>query len=75
MSQISKLPRWEGLKLLKIFFAVGAFSITFRRHDNVTVLVRFPAELRCVVFIEDNIHVPLIRWYREDGSPVDPYAI
>lgn len=50
----------------------GAFSaIIFVSNDNVTVLVRFPAELRCVAFVDDFIHVPTITWYREDGTPVD----
>ena len=57
------------------FFVSGAHSaIIFRSNDNVTVLVRFPAELRCVAFIEDNIHVPVINWYREDGTAVSKYT-
>lgn len=64
-----------GINVLELFFVTGAFSaITFTSSNNVTVLVRFPAELRCQASIEDNIHIPLIRWYRNDGTPVESYV-
>ncbi|XP_065882717.1 opioid-binding protein/cell adhesion molecule-like [Dysidea avara] len=55
---------------------LGALSvITFESSENVTVLVRFPAALRCRAFITDNIHIPIIRWFRVQGNTltaVDP---
>ena len=73
-------PLWVGrgsdkhTRLIDCLFSGAYSAIIFRSNDNVTVIVRFPAELRCVAFIDDNIHIPLIRWYRENGTPVSPYA-
>ena len=52
-----------------LFSPSGALSvITFESSENVTVLVRFPATLRCRAFITDNIHIPIIRWFRVQGT-------
>lgn len=60
---------------IKHFFVPGAFSaISFKSSDNVTVLVRFPAVLTCEAIVDDDIHVPLITWYRSDGTPIDTYV-